>query len=132
MNKICLIGRLTRDIENRTTESGKVCGTFTLAVNRKFKNANGNYDADFINCVVWNNAETLAKYTKKGDMLAVEGRLQNRSYESDGIKKYITEVIVESFDFIATKKETKENTTQNDPYKEFSQELELTADELPF
>lgn len=97
MNKIILIGRLVRDPELRYTQNSIPTASFTLAVNRNFKNANGEYDADFIPIVAWRGlAETLSKHLKKGARVAVSGRIQTRSYDgNDGQKRYVTEVIAD-------------------------------------
>lgn len=110
MNKVSLVGRITRDIELRTTASGLSVCTFTLAVNRRFKNAEGNYEADFINCVAWRqSAELLAKYFNKGSMVGLVGSIQTRNYEKDGHKVYVTEVAVEEVHFVESKKEQAES-----------------------
>lgn len=106
MNRVDLVGRLTKDTE--LYEAGENLYTrFTLAVNRKFKNASGEYDADFISCVAWNKtAELINKHFKKGSEIAIEGRIQTGDYEKeDGTKVYTTDVIVESITFIGSKKE---------------------------
>ena len=96
MNKVILMGRLARDPELRSTPNGVSVCTFALAVSRRFKNANGEYDADFINCVAWRQtAEFISKNFTKGRMLGVAGSLQTRSYEKDGQKRYVTEVSVD-------------------------------------
>lgn len=97
MNKVVLLGRLTKDPELRYTQSGIATLGFTLAVNRNYKNANGGYDADFIPIVVWRGlAETLGKHLKKGARVAVSGRIQTRSYDgNDGQKRYVTEVVAD-------------------------------------
>ncbi len=97
MNKVTLLGRLTRDPELRYTQSGVASLSFTVAVNRNFKNANGEYDADFIPVVVWRGlAETLGKHLKKGSRVCVSGRIQTRSYDgNDGQKRYVTEVVAD-------------------------------------
>jgi len=103
MNKIILMGRLVRDPEIKSTASDKIVTTFTLAVNRRFKNAQGQNEADFINVVVWGKqAESCGNYLGKGQRAIVDGRLQIRSYEAkDGSgRRYVTEVIAESVDFI--------------------------------
>lgn len=103
MNNVTLIGRLTKDIELKyATISGKAIAKFTLAVNRDYKNQEGNYDADFINCLAFDKrAETLANYVKKGQQVAVKGKIQTGSYDAqDGTKRYTTEVLIEGFDFI--------------------------------
>lgn len=106
MNKVILIGRVTKDIELKATNSGKYVASFTLAVNRDYKNADGNYDADFINCVAFGQqAETISKYVNKGDKFGVTGKLNTRTYEKNGSKVYITEVIVDGFEFLKSKKD---------------------------
>ena len=105
MNRIILTGRLTKDVEVRYTQSQKTVATFGLAVNREFKNERGEYDADFFNIVLWGKPAELAGNTlKKGNKILVEGRVQNRSYDAkDGTKKYITEVIVNNFEYLEKK-----------------------------
>lgn len=107
MNKTILIGRVTKDIERKSTTSGKSVATFTLAVNRDYKNAEGKYDADFINCVAYEQrADIISTYVHKGDKFSVVGKLNTRTYDKqDGSKAYITEVIVESFEFLESKKD---------------------------
>ena len=97
MNKVFLVGRITRDLELRQTATGHPYVFFTVAVNRNFKNANGEYDADFIPVVVWRGlAETLGKHLKKGSRVCVSGRIQTRSYDgNDGQKRYVTEVVAD-------------------------------------
>ena len=103
MNKIILIGRLTRDPELRYTPNGAAVCSFTLAVDRR-ANQNGEREADFINIVVWNKAgENCAKYLTKGRQAAVEGRLQIRNYDgNDGQKRWVTEVIADNVEFIGS------------------------------
>lgn len=103
MNKAILIGRLTRDPELKfTAGSGVAVTTFTLAVDRNFKNKDGQREADFINIVAYNKlAETMANYLKKGRLIAVSGRIETRTYEgNDGQKRYFTDVVVEDFQFL--------------------------------
>lgn len=113
MNRVTLIGRITKDIELKTTTTGKSVATFTLAVNRDYKNANGEYDADFINCVAYGQqAETISKYVHKGDRFGVDGKLNTRNYEKqDGSKVFVTEVIVNSFEFLESKKDKPTETS---------------------
>ena len=98
MNKVILIGRLTRDPELRYTGSNTPVATFSLAVNRSFTNQNGEREADFINCVVWRKlAETVKNYLSQGSQVAVEGRIQTRNYDDqNGQRRYVTEVVVEN------------------------------------
>jgi single-strand DNA-binding protein len=105
VNIIIIIGRLTRDPELRTTTSQIPIATFTVAVDRKFKNANGDREADFIQCVAWRQqGEFISKYFKKGSRIAVTGNLQTRNWEdSEGHKRTSTEVIVDSAEFVESK-----------------------------
>lgn len=103
MNHFVGIGRLTRDPEVRYTQSGKAYVSFTLAIDRR-KSGEGNPQADFISCVAWEKtAEVISQYCTKGKKIAVEGRIQTRSYEKDGRKYYVTEVIVQSMEFCDSK-----------------------------
>lgn len=106
MNSVNLIGRLTKDVELLTAGENKYI-RFNLAVNRKFKNADGEYDADFISCVAWNKtAELINEHFSKGSEIGIDGRIQTGSYEKeDGSKVYTTDVIVESVTFVGSKKE---------------------------
>lgn len=115
LNRIVLIGRLTRDPELRFTQSGKAVCQFTLAVDRPFTGADGNREADFINIVVWNKAgESSAQYLAKGRMAAVDGRLQIRSYDDkDGNRRYATEVIAENVRFLSPKSESGNSEEQD-------------------
>ena len=105
MNKAILIGRLTKDPELRTTPTGRNVCQFSVAVSRNFTNANGEREADFINCVVWDKqAENLVKYQKKGNQIAVEGRIQTRNYDDkDGKKVYVTEILASNISFLVSK-----------------------------
>jgi single-strand DNA-binding protein len=119
LNRVVIVGRLTKDPELRYTSSGVAIATFTLAVNRPFKNQNGEQEADFINCVVWRKpAENVANYLKKGSLAGVDGRLQTRSYEGQNGRVFVTEVIADSVSFLDSKgksspNENKANTGQN-------------------
>lgn len=106
MNKIILIGRMAKDIEIRYTQNQKEVGSFDLAVNRNYKNANGEYDTDFFKCIAWGNlAKTIQTYTSKGSQIAIEGRVENRKYQAnDGTNRYVTEVVVEGVHLIDFKK----------------------------
>ena len=103
MNTWVGIGRLTRDPEVRYTQSGKAYASFTLAIDRR-KSADGNQQADFIQCVAWEKiAEIISQYVSKGQKIAVEGRIQTRSYDKDGRKVYVTEIVVNSMEFCDSK-----------------------------
>ena len=148
MNRVVLVGRLTRDPELRTTTSGISQTRFTLAVNRRTAGADGQREADFISCVAWRGtAEAIAKYLKKGRELAVEGRIQTGSYDAqDGTKRYTTDVVVDNFTFIGSGSGANTNndfdngpsndiaTTDisEDPFKDFGNEVALSDDDLPF
>lgn len=152
MNKAILIGRLTRDPEMRTTTSGIASTSFTVAISRTYTNQNGEREADFINCVAWRKqAENIAKYCKKGSQVAVEGRIQTRSYDAqDGTKRYVTEVVADNVTFLGTKANSGDFPSSNesesfesnpdimttdvseDPFKDFGNEVALSDDDLPF
>ncbi|MED2737456.1 single-stranded DNA-binding protein [Bacillus toyonensis] len=102
MNRVILVGRLTKDPDLKYTPNGVAVATFTLAVNRSFANQQGEREADFINCVIWRKqAENVANYLKKGSLAGVDGRLQTRNYDGqDGKRVYVTEVIAESVQFL--------------------------------
>ena len=105
INRVVLIGRLTKDPELRRTAQGDAVTSFTLAVNRNFTSSDGQQQADFINCVVWKkSAENVEKYCSKGSLVGVEGRIQTRSYDnSQGQKVYVVEVICDSVQFLETR-----------------------------
>lgn len=105
MNKAILVGRLTRDPELKTTANGTNVCSFSVAVNRRYKNAEGNYDADFINCTAWRQtAEFVSKYFTKGRMIGVVGSIQTRNYDDkDGKKVYVTEVAADEVHFVESK-----------------------------
>ena len=116
MNKVLLIGRMTKDPETRYTQSGTAVATFTLAVDRRFKK-DGQPSADFIACVAWNKlAEVIANNLVKGRKVGIEGRLQVRSYDAqDGSKRYVTEVIVDELDFCDSKNAAANKPTNTVP-----------------
>lgn len=105
MNKILLMGRLTKDPELRYTQGGTAVASFTLAVNRSFANQNGEREADFINCVAWQKAaEFVSQYFKKGQQMVLEGRLQVRSYDdNNGQRRWVAEVVTEKVEFVGSK-----------------------------
>ena len=150
MNKVILIGRLTKDPELRTTTSGTATTSFTIAVDRTFVNQQtGQREADFINCVAWRKqAENISRYCSKGTQVAVEGRIQTRSYDAqDGTKRYVTEVICDNVTFLGSKNSNNQNDSSDfsepssdiettnldeDPYANMGDEVALTDDDLPF
>lgn len=124
LNSTTLVGRLTKDPDLKYTQSGKAVAQFTLAITRDFKNADGEYDADFINCVMWGKpAEMLADRVKKGERISLAGRIQTRNYENnDGQRVYVTEVVANTFHFLETKGGNGGN----------NQQRPITDDDLPF
>ena len=111
INRTVLTGRLTDDPELRYTNQGTAVVVFRLAVNRQFRNQDGNRDADFINCVVWRKpAENFANFTHKGSLVGIDGRLSTRNYENkQGQKVYVTEVTVENFALLESRKDNQGN-----------------------
>ena len=138
MNKVILLGRLTKDVETRYTQTNNaLVATFTLAVNRKFAREGEERQADFINIVAWGKTgEFSSKYFKKGLQVAVIGRLQNRSYENNsGQKKYITEVIAEEVYFAdSNNRQTADTSILNSPVNTQTEDdgIFSSDDELPF
>ncbi|MDF7637837.1 single-stranded DNA-binding protein [Lactobacillus sp. ESL0791] len=117
INRVVLVGRLTRDPELRTTGSGISVATFTLAVDRQYANAQGERGADFISCVIWRKAaENFCNFTSKGSLVGIDGRIQTRTYDNkDGQRVYVTEVIVDNFALLESRRE-REARGQNGGY----------------
>jgi len=113
INRVVLVGRLTRDPELRYTSSGAAVASFTVAVNRTFTNAQGEREADFINCVIWRKAaENFSNFTNKGSLVGVDGRLQSRSYENQqGQRVYVTEVVVDNFSLLESRAESEKRSS---------------------
>ncbi|MCJ7969037.1 MAG: single-stranded DNA-binding protein [Lactococcus lactis] len=143
INNVVLVGRITRDPELRyTPQQNQAVATFSLAVNRQFKNANGEREADFINCVIWRQqAENLANWAKKGTLIGVTGRIQTRNYENQqGQRVYITEVVADSFQMLENKGGAKQNDdslnkTEPNFARDHSNDIpgtEISDDDLPF
>ena len=154
MNKVLLVGRLTRDPEMRTTGTGMVVTKFSVAVNHNFTDRNGERGVDYINCSAFNRqAENIAKYCKKGSLVSVEGSIRTGSYDApDGTKKYTTDVACNQVNFLSTKNDNSNNFEVNsmsidnnyqdpeipstnleeDPFKSFGEEITLSSDDLPF
>jgi single-strand DNA-binding protein len=143
MNKVLLVGRITKDPELRATTSGQENVNFSVAVNRQFKSQTGERQADFINCVAWNQpARFIANYVKKGHLIAVEGRIQTRQYEAAEGMRYVTEVVVENVNSLQARDENQPssyqaptksvNQSDSDEYYESSKALSDTTDDLPF
>ena len=140
MNNVCLVGRLTRTPELRTTSGGINTTTFTLAVDTGRKDENNKSIADFINVVAWRNlAENLCKWCSKGSMISVQGRLSNRSYDAqDGTKKYVTEVVANNITFLSSKSQGGATEEQEiDAFEDYDLSKEgvetlVDDDDLPF
>lgn len=142
LNRVILIGRLTRDPELRYTPSGVATTTFTLAVDRPFSSQSGEREADFIPVVTWRQlAETCANYLKKGRLTAVEGRIQVRNYvNNEGKRVYITEVIADNVRFLESNRDNGQassNTSnsqsqQQDPFSDDGKPIDISDDDLPF
>lgn len=138
MNKIIVSGRLTKDGEVRTTDADLKVYNSSIAVNRKIKNTDGSYDADFFNFTLWKPSDNLLQYLKKGQAVLLEGRIQTRKYEKNGENRTATEIIVESLELIGSKKE--ENTEPNvevpqntkTVYEDHNSDIEIEDDDLPF
>lgn len=113
MNVANLVGRLTKEVELKYTQSGTAVGSFTLAVNRSFTKENGEREADFINCVIWRKAaENLANFTRKGSQIGIEGRIQTRNYDNQqGQKVYVTEIVVNNFHLLEPRNVTEQRPT---------------------
>ena len=138
MNKVVLIGRLTRDPELRYTQSNIPAASFTLAVNRNFQNQNGEREADFINIVAWSKlGEFCSKYFKKGQQVGIIGRIQTRNWEDENkVKHYITEVVAEEAYFADSKREGEFNANMENTFgstiSENSEFATSAEDDLPF
>lgn len=136
MNKVILVGNLSRDPELTTTNGGVSVCRFSLAVQRRFQNSEGERDADFINIVVWRaQAENCHKFLKKGSKCGIVGRLQTSSYDGqDGAKRYVTEVVADEVEFLSTRSAGSDNSSvEEKPAPKKVAELEpIDDDSLPF
>ena len=157
MNKVFLIGRLTRDPELRYTGSNTPVATFSIAINRNFTNSAGEREADFINIVVWRKqAENVKNYLQQGSQVAIDGRIQTRNYEDkEGQKRYVTEVVADNVEFLGSKNSANNSNTkanndeptpydfgekdepkgtdvESNPFADFGSSIEISDDELPF
>src|SRR5690625_1930929 len=160
LNRVVLVGRLTKDPDLRYTPNGVAVANFTIAMHRPFTNQDGTREADFINCVVWRRpAENLANYMKKGNQVGVDGRLQSRSYEGqDGKTVYVTEVVADSVQFLESKgasqgqdtsgfqqnqgynqnqnrqqsQQQQSSQNQSNPFSNEGEPIDISDDDLPF
>ncbi|VJT74050.1 single-strand binding protein [Streptococcus pneumoniae] len=124
INNVVLVGRLTRDAELRYTQSNIAVATFTLAVNRPFKNEAGEREADFINCVIWRqSAENLVNWAKKGSLIGVTGVIQTRSYDNQqGQRVYVTEVVASNFQLLESRNSQQNNQGHQDHHGGYQQQ----------
>lgn len=131
MNNVSLVGRLTKDVEIKYTGSQTAVATGTLAVNRQFKNANGEREVDFINFVAWGKiAEIIANYTSKGSQIGITGRIQTRNYEgNDGKRVYVTEVVAESINLLDSRSSNEQQPPQKQE-RSFSASSPVDIDDL--
>lgn len=140
INNVTLVGRITKEPELRYTPQNKAVASFTLAVNRQFKNANGEREADFINCVIWGkSAENLANWTRKGQLIGVTGSIQTRNYENQqGQRVYVTEVIANNFQVLEKSNQANGERVGNPAAKPQNNDsfgsdpMEISDDDLPF
>lgn len=143
LNSVALTGRLTKDVDLRYTQSGTAVGSFTIAVDRQFRSANGNRETDFINCVIWTkSAENFANFTHKGALVGIEGHIQTRTYDNaQGNKVYVTEVVVENFALLEPRQTSQESqqrsannpaaASQGNRFANNGQPIDV-SDDLPF
>ncbi|MGI6365704.1 MAG: single-stranded DNA-binding protein [Bacillota bacterium] len=133
LNRVILIGRLTRDPELKYIPSGTPVASFTLAVDRPFTNKEGERETDFVPVVVWRKlAETCANYLGKGRLVAVDGRLQVRSYEQDGQRRYVTEVVADDVRFLDRRGESPSQRVENSGFEQYGTDVSFEDDDIPF
>lgn len=156
MNRVVLVGRLTKDPELRSTSTGLSTVNFSVAVSKNFKNKDGKYDADFINCVAFRQtADFVSKYFKKGSMISLDGKIQTRNYDAqDGTKRYVTEVLVDNVEFVGGKNDSSQadnsgyypdtnmpdmesqvpdvEIPSSEPFENYDNEISLSDNDLPF
>ena len=157
INRAVLTGRLTKDPELRTTQSGLSVAAFNLAVDRQYTNGKGERNTDFISCVIWRKAaENFCNFTSKGSLVGIDGRIQTRNYQDkDGQKVYVTEVVVDNFALLESKKDRQNNNigsyannnkgtyskgnnganydnNSQDPFNGSGDTVDITDDDLPF
>ena len=135
MNTVILIGRLTKDPDIKKTQTDISVLSFTIAVNRSYKNQDGDYEADFINCVAWKKtAELIAEYFKKGDRIGIQGELQTRTYQDrDDKTVFVTEINVRQIDFLQEKTQQESREQKVEPKADKTpEEFEIDDEEMPF
>ena len=146
INNVVLVGRLTKDVEVKKTQSGLSVASFTVACDRRLSQEqrnNNEQSADFISCVAWRgSADFLGQYSHKGDTVGIEGRIQTRSYDRDGQRVYVTEIVANSVSILhstqprqaqaQTQPQNTAATQANDPIEDYLNGYEINSDELPF
>lgn len=147
LNRAVLTGRLTRDVDLKYTQSGTAVASFSLAVDRPFKNKQGEREADFINVVMWRKqAENFANFAHKGSLVGIDGRIQTRNYENNqGQRVYVTEVVADNFSLLDFRKDNGQSNHQsssnqakrssrptNDPFANNGDSIDITDEDLPF
>lgn len=152
LNRAVLTGRLTKDVDLRYTQSGTAVGSFILAVDRTFKNQQGEREADFVNCVIWRkSAENFANFAHKGSLVGIDGRIQTRNYENQqGNRVYVTEIVVENFTLLQSRNDGQNGASQtpppasrgnqagnlssgaSNPFVGSSDSINISDDDLPF
>lgn len=144
MNNVSFVGRLTKDPELKTTDTGRPYALSTLAVNRNFKNGNGEYETDYIPLTIWGKlAETFADYARKGSLISVTGEIRTHSYEKDGVTHFSFSTLMNSFRLLEAKKKDKQDETTDTTPEEKTGTLadlgltgtpldDITDDDLPF
>ncbi len=149
INRVVLVGRLTKDPELRYTSSNIAYTRFTVAINRPYSNASGDKEADFIQCVAWRRqAETVARYVNKGSLVGVEGRIQTGYYDDkDGVRKYTTDIVCDSVQFLEPKGDSSNSDYEPDEprgyepnnyndrnveKKQSTPKIDVSEDDLPF
>lgn len=153
INRVVLVGRLVRDPELRYTQNGAAVTSFTVAVNRRFTNSQGEREADFISCIIWRKAaENFVNFTKKGSLVGIDGRIQTRNYENkQGQRVYVTEVVVDNFSLLESRnanssdstndnsnkapnynQSKNSNTNVSDPFADNSKPIDISDSDLPF
>ena len=150
INNVVLVGRVVKELDLKYIQSGKAVARFNLAVNRDFKDANGDQQADFPSCQVWGKtAEVMADNLRKGSLISITGRIQTGSYDKDGQRVYTTDVVVEKFHFLEAKNDNANrssgqqyqgNNQQNssgyhqsaDPFDSAGESINISDDDIPF
>ena len=138
INNVVMVGRLTRDIDLKYTGSGIAVASFTVAMDRPFTSKSGEKETDFVNCVAWRKtAENAANFVGKGSLVGIKGRIQTRNYEKDGNRVYVTEVVVDNFAFLESKKNNIGGSSDSyvkaaDPFQQMGSPIDISDDDMPF